>query len=74
MVKSNCCGQLVAHTTNQDLNYTCGHILPTIIFYHNDLLMYLILLFQYLITLANTTYKLPEDGARVPKHFGAIII
>ena len=26
------------------------------------------------MTLADTTYKLPEDGARVPKHVGTINI
>jgi hypothetical protein len=26
------------------------------------------------ITLANTTYKLPEDGAIAPKHVGKIVI
>jgi hypothetical protein len=26
------------------------------------------------MALANTNYKLPEDGARAPKHVGAIII
>ena len=30
-------------TTNQDLNYICGHILPTITFYHNDILLCCIL-------------------------------
>jgi hypothetical protein len=25
-------------------------------------------------TLADTVYKLPEDGARAPKHVGSIII
>ena len=26
----------------KDLNYICGHVLPTIRFYHNDLLLYII--------------------------------
>jgi len=31
-------------TPKEDLNYICSHILSTIRFYHNDLLLYLILL------------------------------
>jgi hypothetical protein len=37
------------HTRNQDLNYICGHILPTITFYHNDILLYYILFISSII-------------------------
>jgi hypothetical protein len=34
------------HTPNQHLNYICGHILPTVGFYHNNILLYIILSIQ----------------------------
>jgi len=37
-------------------------------------MLYLIVLFTLFTTLANTTYRLPEDGAKAPKHVVAIII
>lgn len=56
------------------MNYICGQILPAIRFYHNDLMLYLIVLFTLFTTLANTTYRLPEDGAKAPKLLGVIVI
>jgi hypothetical protein len=46
-------------------------IAPTL--YPNHPLLYVILFLKF-ITSANTTYKLPEDGERPPKHVWAIII
>jgi hypothetical protein len=62
------------HTPNQDLNHICGHNLPMIRFYDNDMLLYCILSFNIFITLADKTCKLPEDGVRTPKAVRVILI
>jgi len=62
----------VMNYRNNKIQYI--HNLPTIRFYHNDILMYCILLFQQFITLADKTCKLREDGVRTPKHVGIILI
>jgi len=41
-------------------------------FYHNNTLLYFISSFQQFITLANTTFKLPEDGVLTAKQGGVI--
>ena len=37
-------------------------------------LAYIILVFQFIKTLANTTYRLPENNTKAPKNVGGIII